>query len=721
MPTEIDVITIKVKLDDSLVNRQLEKIRKQASSIIVTPKFNSNLINNQINGIQNRLNRLVINPITGNINKDIANQIKSGAGGNLIGNALGEVIGAGIVGKTIGDSISKQLGDSKGIGKIEEGNKKIEEAKDKFIKVFSDKNIDIAEKFRTSVETNELMNQGVLQKTNEQINILNKELQKRQKIIDKQILDSSISGKDITKNKALIKAKQELVNIEQKLIELDKERIRANRDIDAMEKYKIGLKRLDDAKYRKQYPIRSRLSSIRETIRSKMPVETPDVIDKKRKSSGYGIFGRTGGNILKITMVTYGIREAIRLIDEASKKAEIFAKLNGVLASTGNTTGYTSAQLNKMSESISQLTNYTDEQITSAQTLMATYSNVKGDIFKGAIQGATDLSSVFGVDVVQASKLLGRMLNDPLANLNALKKAGISFSDEQKKQIELAINANDVFKAQKIILDEVSSKVGGAAINNANLITQIGNSFGEMKDRVGEFLIALGMVNGDFENIKNNNNAIISGFDSWKVSQSFVDTLATIRLTLASIVDLTQMATYAFISMMPNLTFAEKIEQIDLMKKQFKDMVDNWAKWEEAKDKGPNSIPKLIKDTKVAPKDKSEDKLTTTLDKANKKAKELKDRMKDAFNIGDITSWWDTFLQSTVEFNNKQIEARIKEEEFNNEWKVDLDSLPKDGTFKNPNNLAKPILEEGFEDTVDAIDESNVWLSKISRNVGVFA
>jgi polyhydroxyalkanoate synthesis regulator phasin len=58
---------------------------------------------------------------------------------------------------------------------------------------------------------------------------------------------------------------------------------------------------------------------------------------------------------------------------------------------------------------------------------------------------------------------LGKALQDPLNNMTALRKAGILLTEEQQKQIESFMKANDVISAQDVLLKAIESQVGGTA------------------------------------------------------------------------------------------------------------------------------------------------------------------------------------------------------------------------------------------------------------------
>ena len=58
---------------------------------------------------------------------------------------------------------------------------------------------------------------------------------------------------------------------------------------------------------------------------------------------------------------------------------------------------------------------------------------------------------------------MGKALNDPVANLSALSRSGIQFSDEQKAVIKSMAETGRLAEAQTLILDELNRQYGGSA------------------------------------------------------------------------------------------------------------------------------------------------------------------------------------------------------------------------------------------------------------------
>jgi hypothetical protein len=98
-----------------------------------------------------------------------------------------------------------------------------------------------------------------------------------------------------------------------------------------------------------------------------------------------------------------------------------------------------------------------------------------------------------GVD--QAAIQLGKALNDPIAGVGALRRVGVSLTEEQEDQIKAFMAVNDIASAQKIILNELEVEFGGlaraAGDTTAGKMAQLTNAIDDLQETVGGQLIPL--------------------------------------------------------------------------------------------------------------------------------------------------------------------------------------------------------------------------------------
>ena len=176
-------------------------------------------------------------------------------------------------------------------------------------------------------------------------------------------------------------------------------------------------------------------------------------------------------------------------------QAKAIAQVEAGLKSTGNAVGFTSKQLQKMASDLQNNTLFGDEQILKDATAqLLTFTNISGDQFARTQKAALDLATRLDGDLKGASIQLGKALNDPVANLSALSRSGIQFSDDQKAVIKSLAETGRLAEAQTLILDELNNQYGGSAEAAAKAdggFTQLANAFGDLQEEIGRVLVPL--------------------------------------------------------------------------------------------------------------------------------------------------------------------------------------------------------------------------------------
>jgi len=182
-------------------------------------------------------------------------------------------------------------------------------------------------------------------------------------------------------------------------------------------------------------------------------------------------------------------------IGEARESQKVGALTASIIKSTGGAAKITAGQVGDLATAISNKTGMDDEAIQSGANLLLTFKNVKNElgsgnqIFDRATAAAADLSAAGFGDLNGASKQLGKALNDPIKGISALGRAGVTFTDQQKAQIKTLVKSGNTLQAQKIILKEVESQVGGAAAASATAGEKFAVTFGNFKESIGTALL----------------------------------------------------------------------------------------------------------------------------------------------------------------------------------------------------------------------------------------
>jgi len=213
------------------------------------------------------------------------------------------------------------------------------------------------------------------------------------------------------------------------------------------------------------------------------------------------------------------------------QQAKAIAQVEAGLKSTGGQVGYTSQQLQQMASDLQTKTLFGDEQILQDATAqLLTFTNISGEQFARTQQAALDLATRLDGDLKGASIQLGKALNDPVANLSALSRSGIQFSEEQKEVIKSMAETGRLAEAQTLILDELNNQYGGSAEAAAKAdggFTQLANSFGDLQEEFGKILVDVLQPVVDF--LKN----VVSALQN--ASPEFKQMAVTISLVAAAI------------------------------------------------------------------------------------------------------------------------------------------------------------------------------------------
>jgi len=175
------------------------------------------------------------------------------------------------------------------------------------------------------------------------------------------------------------------------------------------------------------------------------------------------------------------------------KQAKAIAQVEAGIKSTGAAAGFTSQQLQTMASDLQNKTIFGDEEILQGATAqLLTFTNIAGEQFARTQVAVLDLATRLDGDLKSASIQLGKALNDPVANLSALSRAGIQFSKEQKTTINALVATNRLADAQTLILDELQKQYGGSAEAAAKAGTgglkQLSNIMGDLMEDFGKII-----------------------------------------------------------------------------------------------------------------------------------------------------------------------------------------------------------------------------------------
>jgi hypothetical protein len=193
-----------------------------------------------------------------------------------------------------------------------------------------------------------------------------------------------------------------------------------------------------------------------------------------------------------------GLGAAAVVTFRAFEDAEAVSKqTDAVIKSTGASANVTAAQVEGLATSLSKKSGVDDEVIQSGENMLLTFKNIRNeagagnDIFNQTASVALDMAAGMAaasggaVDMKSTTIQLGKALNDPVAGISALSRVGVTFTNQQKKQIATMVKAGDTLGAQKIILGEVKSEFAGSAAANKTSSMTMATAFGNLQEAIG--------------------------------------------------------------------------------------------------------------------------------------------------------------------------------------------------------------------------------------------
>lgn len=221
-----------------------------------------------------------------------------------------------------------------------------------------------------------------------------------------------------------------------------------------------------------------------------------------QKADGYT--KRLGGSMQKLSKsMAIGIGAAgaaavafgMSSLKAAEEAEQVQARVAAIIKATGGAANVTAKQIEKFASKQQMLVGIDDEVLKKSYGILLTFKNVRNeagkgnDIFNRTAKSLADLAAAGFGNTDSAAKAMGKALQDPIKGITALSRAGITFSQTQKDQIKNFVEQGDLLSAQKMILAEVESQVGGVGAAGATASEKLKIGFGEIQEQVGQALL----------------------------------------------------------------------------------------------------------------------------------------------------------------------------------------------------------------------------------------
>lgn len=227
---------------------------------------------------------------------------------------------------------------------------------------------------------------------------------------------------------------------------------------------------------------------------SKKVSNSVDDVGNKSKKSGSAI--ASGFKAAAAGIAAAGVVGLLKgMVSEAEEAQKVSASTAQGIKTMGAASWITAKQVGDLSEAISNKIGVDDELIQSSANLLLTFGKVRNevgknnDIFNRAVRAAQDMAAKGFGDANSAAKMLGKALNDPLKGINAMSRAGVTFTEGQKKQIKTMVESGNILGAQKMIMREVERQVGGTAEATATATDKMKVKWANFQEELGTALM----------------------------------------------------------------------------------------------------------------------------------------------------------------------------------------------------------------------------------------
>lgn len=212
--------------------------------------------------------------------------------------------------------------------------------------------------------------------------------------------------------------------------------------------------------------------------------------DLRNFARGLDNIGTTLTKSLTLPVIGFGALAVKNFADAADAIAQVEAGI----ASTGGAAGLTSKELQEVATELQNISTFDDDEILRDVTAqLLTFTKIADEEFKKAQVAVLDLATRLKVDLKSATILVGKALNDPVEGLTSLTRAGVQFTEDQKKLIKSLVDTGQIAQAQRVILAELETQFGGSAQAAAKFgsgpIKQLANSLNDLTEDFGQIIL----------------------------------------------------------------------------------------------------------------------------------------------------------------------------------------------------------------------------------------
>ena len=207
-------------------------------------------------------------------------------------------------------------------------------------------------------------------------------------------------------------------------------------------------------------------------------------------------FSIARGAFLAMTVAALRFIPVLANMGAESRKADIqirfmLENMQGVSKATDETVKRMAAY----ADQVNRATGIDDEQVKAVQRKLLVFKSLRktaddlGGTFDRTTSAAIDLAAAGFGDMEANAIKLGRVLENPTKNLNALARAGIVFTEGEKRKIIALQASGKLLEAQNVVLKSVEDRVQGIAEASATPFEKLNAQFQQIGDAIGEAML----------------------------------------------------------------------------------------------------------------------------------------------------------------------------------------------------------------------------------------
>jgi hypothetical protein len=204
-------------------------------------------------------------------------------------------------------------------------------------------------------------------------------------------------------------------------------------------------------------------------------------------------------NLAKTALTLGGGLALAKVFNDSIAEARESYRVNRLTAqalkSTGDASNVSAGQVSHLADSLSGVVGIDDEVIQGMENLLLRFTKVRNeagkgnDIFNRTTKAILDVSAATGKGLTPVTIALGKALTDPIKGMAGLARFGVQFTDQQKAQIKTLVDSGHQLEAQKVILDSLGQRFGGAAKAAADPMQRLGVTFKNLEENLGKLLV----------------------------------------------------------------------------------------------------------------------------------------------------------------------------------------------------------------------------------------